>query len=142
MRGFLELSLRLAGVGLIVLAWAHLPMARRLKWGDESRRMSAVNASIFQVHALFIAVMLVIMGLPCLLAPDVWLEPSRAGAWWSWSFAGFWAIRCYCQWFVYGSDLWRGRRLETAMHLLFSVVWVALTTLFGACGAWQVGWLR
>jgi len=66
------------------------------------------------------------MGLPCVFDPLMFLEKSRAGAWVSWSFAIFWAIRLYFQWFVYKADLWRGKRMETWMHWWFAFIWLAL----------------
>ena len=136
----LTLLLRVAGAGLILLSLVHIPIGRHLQWREDAARLTPVNASIFHVHAFFICVMLVIMGLPCLLDPRVFLEPTRAGAWLSWSFAAFWAIRLYCQWFVYQADLWRNKRFETAMHACFTLIWVALTALFTACGLCQAGW--
>lgn len=82
------------------------------------------------------------MGLPCLLEPEVFLERTRASAWLAWSFAGFWAIRLYAQWFIFPSELWRGRRLETAIHYGFTGLWLALTATFAACGLWQRGWFE
>ena len=137
----LTLALQGAGAGLILLALLHIPIGRHLQWREDAARLTPVNASIFHVHAFFICVMLVIMGLPCLLDPRVFLEPTRAGAWLSWSFAAFWALRLYCQWFVYEADLWRQKRFETAMHAWFTLVWMALTILFTACGLRQVGWI-
>ena len=137
----LTLLLRIAGAGLIVLALVHIPIGRHLKWTEDAARLTPVNASIFRVHAFFICVVLVMMGLPCLLDPRVFLAPTRAGAWLSWSFAGFWGIRLYCQWFVYEADLWRNKRFETAMHGWFTLVWVALTALFTTCGLAQAGCL-
>lgn len=133
--------LRGAGVGLILLAALHVPIARHLKWREDAQRLSPVNRNIFRVHAFFICVVLVIMGLPCLLEPAVFLEHSRAGAWLSWSLAVFWAIRLYCQWFVYESALWRNKRFETWMHWWFTLVWTALTALFAVCGMWQARWI-
>jgi len=83
----------------------------------------------------------VLMGLPCLCDPRVFLEPTRAGAWISWSFATFWTTRLYCQWFVYQADLWRGKRMETFVHWWFTFIWTALAALFSACGLCQAGWL-
>lgn len=137
----LTLALQGAGAGLILLALLHIPIGRHLQWREDAARLTPVNASIFHVHAFFICVILVIMGLPCLLDPRVFLEPTRAGAWLSWSFAAFWALRLYCQWFVYEADLWRKKRFETAMHAWFTLVWMALTILFTACGLRQVGWI-
>lgn len=141
MTELLELALRLAGAGLILLAALHIPIGRHLRWREETARLSPVNEDVFHVHAFFICLLLVGMGLPCLLDPAVLLERSRAAAWASWLLAAFWAARLYCQWFVYRRDLWRGKRFETAVHWLFTGIWAALTTLFTLCAARQSGFL-
>jgi hypothetical protein len=138
----LTFSLRLAGAGLILLAGLHVPIGRHLKWREDGARLSPVNASIFRVHTFFICFMLVMMGLPCLLDPSVFLENSRAGNWMAWSFSVFWTTRLFFQLFVYPRDLWRGKPMETLVHAWFTLVWVALATIFACCGAWQKGWLR
>lgn len=142
MTDVLILLLRMAGVGLIALSLLHFPMATKLKWGEDTARMSAINASVFQVHTFFICLVLILMGLPCLIDPGVFLIPTPAGAWVTWSIAVFWAARLYCQFFVYRTDLWRGKRMETTVHLIFTCVWSALTALFTTCGAFQSGWLK
>ncbi len=142
MTDWLVWLLRLAGAGLILLAIVHIPMARHLKWGEEARRMSLTNASIFHVHTFFICVVLVLMGAPALLAPQIFLDRSPAGLWMTWSFAVFWALRMLVQWFVYPSAMWRGKRAETIMHVAFSFVWLALTLLFAVCGLVQAGQLQ
>jgi len=138
----LTILLRVAGAGLILLAGLHVPIGRRLKWREEASLLSPVNASIFRVHTFFICFVLVMMGLPCLVDPLVFLESSRAGAWLAWSFSLFWTIRLFVQWFVYPTGLWRGKKMETIVHALFTVVWLSLAGLFAVCGAWQAGWLR
>ena len=40
------------------------------------------------------------------------------------------------QWFVYDRELWVGKRFETAMHFLFSGLWVFLTATF-TTALWQ-----
>src|SRR5437867_1983492 len=116
MIGTLSIALRIAGVGLILLALSHVPISRHLKWREDVAQLTPVNASIFHVHNFFICVVLAMMGLPCVLDPMMFLEKSRAAKWVTWSFASFWAIRLYFQWFVYGADLWRGKRMETCVH--------------------------
>lgn len=138
----ITIFLRIAGLGLIALAILHVPIARHLRWKEDAARMSETNADIFHVHAFFICVALTLMGLPCLLDPAVFLEKSRSGAWGAWSLAAFWALRLWCQWFVYRRTLWQGKRFETAMHWFFSAIWLGLTTLFGICAAHQSGWVR
>ena len=138
----LTILLRAAGVGLILLAIVHIPIGKHLKWRDDAARLTPVNASIFHVHIFFICLVLLMMGLPCLLDPSVFLEKSRAGAWLAWSFSAFWMIRLYVPWFVYQADLWRGKRMETIVHWWFTFLWTALAVLFAACGLWQAGgWL-
>lgn len=138
----LTTAVRIAGVILILLAGLHVPIGRRLKWHEEARRLSPANETIFHVHTFFICFVLVMMGLPCLLEPSVLLEKSHAGTWLAWSFAAFWATRLVVQWFVFSASLWRGKRMETAAHICFSILWVALSTLFALCGAWQAGWIQ
>lgn len=104
--------------------------------------MSPVNASIFRVHTFFICFELVMMGLPCLVDPSVFLENSRAGAWLAWSFSVFWTTRLFFQWFVYPADLWRGKKLETIVHASFTALWLSLAVLFAVCGVWQTAWVR
>ena len=134
--------LRTAGAGLIVLAFLHLPLDRRLKWREEAARMSPLNEAVFHVHTFFICLVLVATGLPCLLDPGVLLEKSRAGLWGAWSLCAFWSCRLWCQWFAYQPSWWKGLRFESAMHWLFSAVWLFLAGLYGLCGAVQAGWLR
>jgi hypothetical protein len=133
--------LRLAGAGLILLALLHVPIGRHLKWREDVARLTPVNASIFYVHSFFICLVLVMMGAPCVLDPAIFLERSRAGTWMTWSYAIFWGIRLYFQWFVYKADLWRGKRKETGLHWWFTFVWLGLTILFAICGGVQMGWL-
>ena len=137
----LTILLRIAGAGLILLAVVHLPISRHLRWREDAARLSPTNAAIFHVHAFFICVVLVIMGLPALLDPGIFLDQTPAGAWLAWSWAGFWALRLYCQWFIYPAALWRGKLFETRIHWLFTAIWLGFAVLFTACGLRQEGWL-
>lgn len=129
--------LRFSGAALILLAALHVPIAAHLKWREEASRMSKVNAAIFHVHTFFICCVLVMMGLPCLVDPAVFLDRSRAGAWLSWLFSVFWSIRLFFQWFVYPTELWRGKRTETLVHYCFTALWFWLTGIFAICGIHQ-----
>src|SRR5206468_10904235 len=55
----LTILLRVAGAGLILLAWLRVPIGRRLKWREEALLLSPLNASIFRVHTFFICFVLV-----------------------------------------------------------------------------------
>ncbi len=138
----LTILLRIAGVGLILLAGLHVPMGNHLKWRAETARLSPANQSIFHGHTFFICLGLVMMGLPCLLEPSIFLVNSRAGTWLAWLLSAFWAIRLFYQWFVYPWSLWRGKTIETVAHFWFTVIWFSLAALFAICGMWQSGWLH
>lgn len=139
MNEILSVLLRLAGVGLIFLALIHIPIGKSLQWILEGKKLSPHNEQIFHVHTFFICLTLVLMGLPCVLAPRIFLVRSEAGLWLAGSFSAFWLIRLYFQFFVYRVDLWRGKRLETCLHWWFSFVWLALAALFAACVIFQIG---
>ena len=139
MNEVLTVLLRIAGAGLIALAVMHVPVSRRLRWAEEAALLMPANGAIFKVHAFFICLVLVLMGLPCLVEPGIFLERTRAGLWASWALASFWAIRLYCQWFVYEAELWRGKRLETRVHYWMTLVWASLAGVFAACGLVQAG---
>lgn len=136
---WLLVLLRVAGAGTIALAFAHIPMAKVLGWREDAARMSPQNASIFHVHTFFVCVMLAVMGARALFAPQIFIEHTTAAAWLSWTYALVWALRLYVQWFVFPQALWRGKRFETAIHVLFTVIWTALTALFVVCGLVQLG---
>ncbi len=138
----LTMALRIAGAGLLLLVLLHLPIGKHLCWREDAAHLTPVNASIFHVHTFFICLVILIMALPCLFEPNIFLEKTRAALWLTWSASAFWAIRLFFQWFVYPSHLWRGKHLETAVHATFSLIWTALATLFATCAGWQMGWLQ
>lgn len=141
MSEFLAPVLRLIGVCLILQSFAHIHLHKRLKWGEEAARMSPFNAAVFHVHTFFICLVLVMMGLPLAIDPGLLLEKSKIGAWAAWSLCVFWGCRLWCQWFTYNPAWWKGQRFEISMHWVFTGVWLALTVIFGLCGAIQAGWI-
>lgn len=130
MTGVLSVLLEVAGVGLIALALSHLAFARALRWRDELERVSLLTRQIFHVHTFFICVVLVGMGALSLFGTKLLLDGSPLAKAVLAAFAVFWALRVFCQWFVYDASLWRGNRLNTAIHWLFTVVFSALTAVY------------
>lgn len=137
MTDFLLIALRICGGGLIVLALLHIPIGRQLGWRGDAAKMRPENAAIFHVHTFFVCLTVTMMGLPSLIEPEVFIEPSRAGLWFSTMIAFFWLARLYCQFFVYRSELWRGKRRETGLHYFTSVVWLVLVLTYGWAAARQ-----
>lgn len=127
-----EWHLRIAGALQLALALAHLFFPRRFDWGRELARLSLLNRQMFHVHTLFVCVVLAMFGALSLLAPEALLEPTALSRLVLVGIAAFWALRLYCQWFVYDPVLWRGHRFETIVHIACTLLWLYLTAVYVA----------
>ena len=128
----LELHLRVMGVIMLLLVAMNLHIPRRFGWKQEMAGLSLLNRQIFQVHAAFICIILALFAALLLTLTSELLEPTRLARGILAGMAGFWFCRMLCQWFVYDSRIWRGDRLLTAMHVIFSGVWVYFVATLGA----------
>jgi len=128
----LEMNLRLVGAALLVLGAAHFFIPRHLAWREEAARMSPANCQIFWVHTYFVVLTLWLFGAlslfsaPLLLALSPLARAVLAG------FVLFWAFRLYAQHFIFRAELWRGHRRNTAVHVLFTLMWTYFLTVYGA----------
>lgn len=127
---------------MILLGLLHIPISKHLNWREDASKMSRMNATVFHVHTFFIVLLEFIIGLPALIDPMAFLEPTRAGKWGCISLTVMWAIRSVFQWTAYKPKWWKDKPFETTMHWFFSFVWIFLTALFAACTAVQYGWLE
>ena len=122
--------LRVVGGSLIILAAAHLYFSRHLKWKDDAARLSPVNRQIFHVHTFFICLTLIMMGVLALGYPRTLTERSPLARLVLMGHTIFWSARLLFQWFVYDSSLWRGHRLNTVAHTLFTLLWIYFTLVY------------
>ncbi len=136
-RALLELNLRVAGVLLAGLVVVNLFVPSRFRWREELARVSLLNRQIFQVHSVFIVLVLALFSALLLTCADVLVEPSRLTRAIFVGLTIFWALRMAMQWWFYSPDIWRGSRFFTAMHVVFSALWIYMTGVFGA-GLWFV----
>src|SRR3954452_18198028 len=111
--------LRLSGIFLLGLFVLNFFVPRKFKWAEELPRLSLINRRIFQVHAIFIALMLLMMGLLLILLPHQLITPHPLSRAVCGGLLAFWTVRLWMQWFLYDSELWRGKRFETTMHCIF-----------------------
>jgi len=127
----LEICLRIAGALLLTLAAAHVTFPKRFDWAVELPRLSLLNRQMFLVHVAYIVVVLASMGLLSLVFADALLERTYLArlvtAWLSL----FWLSRLIVQWFVYDRQLWRGNRLHTTVHVVFTTLWCYLSFVYG-----------
>lgn len=125
----MELHLKITGILLILLALIHIAFPKYFKWKTELNSVSPINKQMLYVHAFFIAFVVFLMGLLCLTSSTE-LTATAFGKRISLGFGIFWTTRLFFQFFGYSSKLWKGRKFETTMHVLFSILWTYLSTVF------------
>jgi hypothetical protein len=125
--------LRIGGIFLLGLFVLNFFVPKRFNWAEELPRLSLLNRRIMQVHAIFIALLLLMMGLLLITMPRALIAPEPLARAVTGGLAVFWGLRLWMQWFLYDAELWRGKKFETATHVAFSGLWIFLTaTLFAA----------
>src|SRR5690606_23181296 len=66
--------LRFTGAGMLGLALVHHPIARRLGWKEDVKRLRPVNEGIFHSHLFFICLGLVRLGLALAFGAAAFVE--------------------------------------------------------------------
>jgi hypothetical protein len=125
----MELQLNIIGTILILLALVHGIFPKYLDWDNELRPHRVIYRQIMWVHTLFIALTLIFMGLLCITSAEE-LIGTPLGRRVSLGLAVFWFIRLLIQFFGYSSELWRGKRFETVVHVLFAILWTYMSAIF------------
>jgi hypothetical protein len=127
----LTLHLQTCGLLLIALAALHPYIACRFRWREELAGVSLFARQVFWVHTLFIAFILLQFGVVSLVFSKLLLERSALARVILFGFVSFWGLRLFAQHFVYSSALWRGNRLHTVMHIIFTALWTYLVVVYG-----------
>ena len=128
--GTLLLHLRIVGIVMAALVVVNLCVPRRFHWREEMARLSLLNRQIFQAHNVFIILTLALFSALLLMYGPELLEPTRLSRALLSGLTIFWALRMVMQWWFYSPDVWRGHRFNTAMHYVFSIVWIYVTSVF------------
>ena len=132
----LDLHLKLCGAVLLALAALHAVMGRHLLWKQDLASLSLVNRQIFYVHTFFLALVLALLGALSLFGTNALLEPTKLALYLLGGVTLFWTLRLVFQFLVYSPQLWRGKRLETFVHVGFALLWSYLTLVYA--WAWRV----
>ena len=123
------LQLKVIGFLLVILALLHAAFARYFNWRTEFAPVSLINRQMMYVHTFFVAFMVFLMGLLCLTsAPE--LVGTPLGRRVALGCGVFWLARLLIQFFGYSPELWRGKRFETGVHLVFIGFWSYLSAVF------------
>jgi hypothetical protein len=123
------LHYKITGILLIALAFVHFAFPRYFNWNTELKSLSLINRQMMTVHTFFIALTVFLMGLLCLTASRE-LTETDLGKKIALGLGIFWTIRLFIQFFGYSTYLWKGKKFETWMHILFSSLWTYWSILF------------
>jgi hypothetical protein len=125
----MEIHLNFIGIILIFLALVHCIFPKYFNWSIELKSLSLINKQMMQVHTFFIALTVFLMGILCICFS--WdLTHTKFGKAISFGIGLFWGIRLFFQLFVYSPKLWKGKKLETAIHIVFVFLWTYISTIF------------
>ena len=131
------IHLIITGYLLIILAVIHLIFPKRFNWEEEFSTVSLINKQMMYVHTLFIALVVLLMGLLCITSSAALIE-TVLGRRVCIGLTIFWVMRLLIQFVGYSSELWKGKTFETAVHIVFIFLWTYFSFVFGIV-AW--GWL-
>ena len=125
----MALHLKIVGVLCVVLALIHLFFPAYFNWKRELRAVSLINRQLMYVHTFFVAFVVLLIGVLCLTSVSDLLE-TRLGHRIAFGLSVFWLLRLLIQFFGYAPELWRGKRLETTVHVVFSLLWAYFSSVF------------
>lgn len=127
----MEIHFKIIGVLLIALSFIHVIFPRYFNWSKELASLSLINRQMMYIHTFFIAFVVFLIGILCLTSSSELLSTSL-GKKVALGIGVFWLIRLFTQFFGYSSTLWRGKFMETAIHIVFSFFWAYLSIVFFA----------
>lgn len=84
---------------------------------------------MMQVHTAFIALIVFLFGVLCLTSATELISTSL-GKRMALLLAVFWTVRLLVQFFGYSAELWKGKRFETCIHVVFSILWTYASAVF------------
>lgn len=125
----MEIHIKIIGVILIALSLVHVIFPKYFNWDVELKSLSLINRQMMKVHTFFIALTVFLMGVLCLTS-SYELITTALGKKISLGLGIFWTIRLFTQLFGYSSTLWKGKRFETTVHIVFSAFWIYLSVIF------------
>ena len=125
----MQLHIEIIGILLIGLALIHIVFPKYFNWDKELISLSLINRQLMTIHTFFIALTVFLMGLLCFTSSADLINTSL-GKKIAFGFAIFWTIRLFVQFFGYSSKLWKGKKLETSIHILFTLLWIYLSFIF------------
>ena len=123
------IHLKIIGSLLMLLSFLHIGFPKYFHWKKELKSLSLMNKQMMVVHTFFIALVVFLIGILCVTSALELIE-TQFGNKVSLGLGIFWSIRLFFQLFVYSPKLWKGKNFETAMHIVFTLFWIYLSSIF------------
>lgn len=130
MESTIFLHLKITGSILIFLSLIHVVFPRYFNWKEELKHLSLINQQLMKVHTFFIALVVFLIGVLCLYSTNELIE-TNLGKSVSIGLGIFWFMRLITQFIGYTSEVWKGKKFETVVHVCFSFLWLYFTLVFG-----------
>lgn len=121
--------LYIAGFLFMALALVHVIFPTYFNWDRELKPLSLINRQLMTIHTFFIALTVFLMGLLCVSSASDLLF-TTLGKRIALGLGIFWSIRLFIQFFGYSPKLWKGKKLETTIHILAAFLWTYFSVLF------------
>ena len=125
----MELQLKIIGFILIALSLIHSTFPKKFNWKEEFKSVSLINKEMMYIHTFFIGLLILLNGLLCIFCASDLIN-TNLGKKISLGLFIFWCFRLLFQFIGYSSRLWKGKSFETIIHVLFTILWSYLTTIF------------
>lgn len=125
----MELHLKIVGVLLVILSAIHMVFPKRFEWKAQLSGLYLINRQLMYVHTFFIGLVVFLMGLLCISSSHE-IVSTILGRRIALGLGVFWSCRLFFQFFVYSSELWRGKRFETVIHIFFSFLWTYFSFVY------------
>ena len=125
----MEWHLKITGSILIALSLLHIIFPAYFNWKKELHGLSLINRQMMYVHTFFIALILLLTGILCVSSAAALIE-TGLGNRLSLGLFIFWFSRLLIQFFGYSLKLWKGKTTETIIHIVFSLLWMYMSSVF------------
>ena len=129
-----ETHVKVMGLLMLALAAANAGLPRRLRWGEELKRLSPLNRQVFVVHAVFVVLITALLGFLSLACARELLEETALARAAVIGLGVFWGARLLVQVIVCAKASWRGSGSDAVLQFLFAGV----CAYFAAVCAWAL----
>lgn len=125
----MEVHIKIIGALMVLLFLIHVIFPKYFDWKNDLKNLQLINRQMMWVHTFFVALIVFLMGILCLTSThDLIHTPLGNNICLGIGF--FWLLRLGVQFWGYSSVLWKGKKFETFIHILFSGTWTYFSLIF------------